>query len=341
MESRLEEGRRCHTRGSMPLLTLRPTLVLLIAALAGCGGHSALDQPGWHQGVVEHDQRELGFEIAGTVRSVTVTRGAPVDRDQALAELDDRLETAAIAQREAEVRVAEARLALVAAGPRAQDIAIARAQAESAGVSAEVAGAEFERQRAIAAQKALSASELDLARGRLAEATANRVSAEQRLATAVEGARPEEKAEAQAALEAAQATLAFERERLARHWLHAPIAGRVVEVAVDPGEAALPGRVVLTIADTRHPYIDAYVPEKQLAGLAIGGHAQARIDGDDRVFSGTIEDIGRQLEYTPRFLFSPADRPNLVMRVRVRVDDADERLHAGVPAAVRFGDDVK
>jgi hypothetical protein len=35
-------------------------------------------------------------------------------------------------------------------------------------------------------------------------------------------------------------------------------------------------------------------------------------------------------------LFSERERPNLVVRVRVRVEDHDERLHAGVPAFVMF-----
>jgi hypothetical protein len=33
-------------------------------------------------------------------------------------------------------------------------------------------------------------------------------------------------------------------------------------------------------------------------------------------------------------LFSERERPNLVVRVRVRIDDPKELLHAGVPAHV-------
>jgi HlyD family secretion protein len=312
-------------------------VVIALLTTLGCGHKSALDRPGWHQGVVEHDDRDLCFEIAGTVGAVLVARGAALEKDQELARLDETLEKAAVAQREADARTAQARLALLRAGTRAQDLAIARAQAQAAATDAEVAAADFERQRAVAAKDALAASQLDQARQRAADADAQRHAAEEHLSAAVEGARPEELAEAQAALDSAQAALAFERERLAKHHIHAPIPGRVVEIALDPGEAALPGRTVLTVADTKHPYVDAYVPQQALAGLELGGKAEVRADGDDRAYAAVIEDIGRQLEYTPRFLFSPADRPNLVMRVRVRIDDPEERLHAGVPAAVHFG----
>jgi hypothetical protein len=43
------------------------------------------------------------------------------------------------------------------------------------------------------------------------------------------------------------------------------------------------------------------------------------------------------MEYIPRFLFSSRERPNLVARVRVRIDDPGGRLHAGAPAAVELG----
>ena len=43
-----------------------------------------------------------------------------------------------------------------------------------------------------------------------------------------------------------------------------------------------------------------------------------------------------ETEFTPKFLFSPRERPNLVVRVRVRVDDPERRLHAGVPAFARI-----
>jgi hypothetical protein len=44
--------------------------------------------------------------------------------------------------------------------------------------------------------------------------------------------------------------------------------------------------------------------------------------------------VGRNLEFTPRYLFSEKERSNLVVRVRVRVEDPRHLLRAGVPAFV-------
>jgi HlyD family secretion protein len=57
-----------------------------------------------------------------------------------------------------------------------------------------------------------------------------------------------------------------------------------------------------------------------------------RVDSSRNVFRGSVEDVARQMEFTPRFLFSPRERANLVVRVRVAIDDPREELHAGIPA---------
>jgi hypothetical protein len=46
--------------------------------------------------------------------------------------------------------------------------------------------------------------------------------------------------------------------------------------------------------------------------------------------------VRRRTEFTPRYLFSESERGNLVIRVRVRLDDSRRLLHAGLPVFVRF-----
>jgi hypothetical protein len=45
-----------------------------------------------------------------------------------------------------------------------------------------------------------------------------------------------------------------------------------------------------------------------------------------------VESVSPDTEFTPKFLFSDRERPHLVVRVRVRVEDPQRRLHSGVPA---------
>jgi hypothetical protein len=64
------------------------------------------------------------------------------------------------------------------------------------------------------------------------------------------------------------------------------------------------------------------------------------VDASAQSFPGRVEDIGRRTEFTPRYLFSERERSQLVVRVRVRIDDPEQALHAGVPAFVTMGEAV-
>ena len=62
---------------------------------------------------------------------------------------------------------------------------------------------------------------------------------------------------------------------------------------------------------------------------------ELRVDGAKHAFRAHIEHVFPNTEFTPRFLFSDAERPNLVVRVRVRAEDPRHELHQGIPAFVQ------
>jgi hypothetical protein len=80
--------------------------------------------------------------------------------------------------------------------------------------------------------------------------------------------------------------------------------------------------------------VDVSVPQGKLQGVTVGAALELRADGVSQVLTGRVEHVFPQTEFTPRYLFSKSERPNLVVRVRVRVDDPRHLLHAGVPAFV-------
>jgi HlyD family secretion protein len=191
------------------------------------------------------------------------------------------------------------------------------------------------RVKALASQGALPQAELDRADADLDRAAATRKSLEQRLTALRKGARPEELARARARVDQARAVLDLERERLTRYTLVATSDGEIVDVEVKPGELATVGTAAVTMADTRHPYADVFVPQGQLDGIRPGARAEVRVDAASAPFAATVEYVAPETEFTPKFLFSDRERPNLVVRVRVRIEDPDRRLHSGVPAFAR------
>jgi HlyD family secretion protein len=160
---------------------------------------------------------------------------------------------------------------------------------------------------------------------------------EERLRAQRAGARNAEVDTAEARVDAATHALQVEDARLSRMTLASPAAGTVLDVLVDPGDVVAPGTPVATVADLAHPYVDVFVPQARMAAVRLGMPASVRVDSLPGPLRGTVEDVARRTEFAPRYLFSPQERFNLVLRVRVRVDDPARSLHAGVPAFVTLG----
>jgi len=106
------------------------TLAGLLALSAGC--QPKQKHPDAYQGVIEFDERDLGFEIGGRLTAVKVLRGATVRAGQELARLDDTLERTAVEGRQAEVSAAKAAVALVRAGSRPEEVRAMQAQLRAA-----------------------------------------------------------------------------------------------------------------------------------------------------------------------------------------------------------------
>ncbi|MEO7033217.1 MAG: HlyD family efflux transporter periplasmic adaptor subunit [Polyangiaceae bacterium] len=314
---------------------LKNSASILVVCLIVGGCQERLPTPDGFQGLVEFDARTLSFDANGRVEAVAVNRGDLVHADQVLAQLDDTIPRLSCVVRQQELSSARADLALVEAGTRAEDIAALAAGLRGAQTSEALFQTTANRAQALFEQNALPRADLDKAQADLRRASFERQSIAQRLAALRHGARPEEVARAQARVDVAAAQLALEEELRARQALRAIANGEVLDILVKPGELAGVGTPAFVVADTQHPYVDVFVPQADLDGIRPGRPAQLRVDATSKVASGRVEFVSPEMEFTPKFLFSDRERPHLVVRVRVRVDDSERRLHAGVPAFVR------
>lgn len=311
----------------------RRAAVLLI--VTGSCGRAPVPPTGL-QGIVELDERVIAFEVAGRVRGVMVHRGDMVRDGAVLAELDDTLARLTRQARLDDVATADAELALLEAGSRREDVASLGADVRAAHAEEELASKTVERAHALQETGSLAQAEVDRDEADQERAILRRRSLEQKLRALAGGARPEEIARARARVESASAEVALEDERLLRHVLRAKGEGMAVDVTVEPGELAAVGTPAVTLADVNRPYVDVFVPQGQLDGIRIGVKALVRVDSMAASLQGVVEYVSPKTEFTPRFLFSEQERPHLVVRVRTRIDDARQLLHAGVPAFVQF-----
>jgi HlyD family secretion protein len=315
------------------MINFEKPLLLMCLALAGCG-NAAARQPERLQGIVEHEERILAFEVGGRVKSLPFERGQDVGVDQVLGELDDGLERPLRDARAAEVTAALAQLHLVEAGPRREEIRATRAELEAVNTQRTLAARTLERQLDLAASGASASSRRDEIDAQIATLQGRARGLEQQLLALRHGARVEEIEAAEARVAAATAALVATDARLARFALESPMNGTVIDRHVAVGEVVAPGTPAFSVADLDRPYVDVFVPEGRMRAIRVGTRARVQVDGLDASLVGEVEHVSNRTEFTPRFLFSDRERPNLVLRVRIRVRDPQHRLHAGVPAFV-------
>ncbi|MCA9696119.1 MAG: HlyD family efflux transporter periplasmic adaptor subunit [Myxococcales bacterium] len=316
------------------LLVLASAAAALVLGLGCNPGPPAL--PPGYQGILEYEERTLAFELPGHLKTLNIDEGQELAPGDEIARLDDTLEVVARGVQEAQAKAVRARVTLLEAGARKEDLAMLRAEISAAKSSEQLTARTLSRQQELADKGVARPADLDAASSAATTAVARRRELEQQLARALHGARPEEVDVAVAEAEAAEAAIKSQDERIARHVLRSEHVGTVLEVHHEEGEFVGVGAPIATLADLAHPYVDVFVPQGQIDEARVGREATVHIDALEADFAGRVEWIGRRTEFTPKFLFSERERPNLVVRVRVRVDDPEHLLRAGVPTFVTW-----
>ena len=135
----------------------------------------------------------------------------------------------------------------------------------------------------------------------------------------------------------ARAQLADIDAQLAEMQITAP-ADSVLEVlSVKVGDVLPANREVATLLLTHHLWVRVYVPEPWLGLIKVGDPVRVRVDSfPGKDFEGTVEQVSRQAEFTPRNVQTVSDRIRQVFGVKVRLPSNDGRLRAGMAADVYF-----
>ena len=106
---------------------------------------------------------------------------------------------------------------------------------------------------------------------------------------------------------------------------------------VKVGDVVPPNREVATLLLTSHLWVRVFVPEPWLGRVKLGESVTVRVDAfAGREFNGVIEQIARAAEFTPRNVQTTEERVKQVFGVKVRLDNKDGDLRAGMAADVMF-----
>ena len=112
----------------------------------------------------------------------------------------------------------------------------------------------------------------------------------------------------------------------------------VLEIlSVKVGDVLAPNREVATLLVPSYLWVRVYVPQPWLGYIKLGDAVRVRVDSfEGEEFNGVVEQINRQAEFTPRNVQTVEDRIRQVFGVKVRLENRDDKLRAGMSADVVF-----
>ena len=259
----------------------RIAAICLVLVVAVCGAY-LLWRPRQTApiiGVVRTTEIRIAPEVGGQLAAIKVKKGNLVRTGDVVAELSALELTASVAQARAALVAAEADRDHVYAGVRAEEVASLAATIAKAKSRLEYAGLQHDRAASLVRSYAASQQSLDQAANDLAAARADVTEAEANHAAAQAGPTAEQRAIADAQVQAAAAALAVLELRLDKTVLRAPVDGIVTVVVAEVGEAIRAGQPVLAIEETGKRWLSFNVREDLLRGLGVGATVRIGREG--------------------------------------------------------------
>jgi HlyD family secretion protein len=282
-------------------------------------------------------QVALAFNGSQRIARLLVEEGDHVQPGQELGVLEkDRLE-ASVLQSQGKVEAQRHAVERLENGTRPEEIAQARANAQSARVDLKNARLRHDRLKKVVSTGAASEQDVDNARTEMDVAEARLEVTQKALDLAVAGPRKEDIAEAKARLRADEAELARLQKELADATLISPTQGVIQNRILEPGEMASPGKPVFTIAVTDPKWARTYVTGPDLGKVRNGMAAAITTDSfPGKRYEGWVGFISPTAEFTPKSVETTELRTALVYEVRVHVRDPSDELRLGMPVTVHL-----
>ncbi len=294
------------------------TALLTLGLLTGC--HHKNESV---SGTIEVDEARVASRYGGRVEKVFAWDGDALTNGQLIVQLEAN-------ELHAQRDRAAAQLAEAEAGPRKEDIATAKAQWEAQQADLVYAKAEAKRAEELFAAKILSGSERDQLVARANALEKNAAAAKSQYDLLLAGTRSEQ-------IDQARAQVAQLDAQVIEMQIFAPSDSVLEVLSVKVGDVLAVNQEVATVLLTNHIWVRVFVPEPWLGKISLGEHVNVRVDSfPKKDFSGTVEQIARSAEFTPRNVQTVEERVKQVFGIKVRLDNPEGKLRAGMAADVVF-----
>jgi len=245
-------------------------IILVALALGLYALHRRSVAPSTHDASIDADVVHVAPAVAGRIITIPVAENSIVAKGDLLFQIDPIPYQQAVAQAEADLALAEAeRVTQLKTISTQQSAAVVAAdQVRRATTNLELATRTVERLRPLAASGYIPTQQLDQAETARHDAETSLLQARVQQAAAVRAVNTG--ATTVAAIEARRAALAIARRGLADTTVRASQPGRVVGLAVSPGEMIAPSQTLFTLVKSDEWFAEANFREVELHAIAPG-----------------------------------------------------------------------
>ena len=264
-------------------------LVLVVGAVIHSTNRSG--SPVTIVGVVRVTEVRVEPEVSGQLVSIAVEKGAHVRAGDILARLSAVELTAQADQARAALASATANRNNVYAGVRREQVDSLKAAIAKASARLDYVQAQLTRTSTLARQSFESQQSLDQAENDAASALADVAEVQANYDAAVAGPTREERAIADAQVQAAAAAVAVLERRLDKMVLRAPADGVVSVITAEVGENVRAGQPILMVEAAGKQWLSFNAREDHLGGLTIGQTVSVIRNGADDLVKSVITEL--------------------------------------------------
>src|ERR1700736_360344 len=250
------------------------------------------------QGEADATRLDIAARVDGRVKEIPVERGQNVPAGAVLVRIDNPETLAKHGQMKAAMAVAEAQLANVLVGTRAETIAARKAELERAQAALVLAQKTFDRTNTLTQQGNAPQARLDQVTDTLHESERAVDQAKSAYDQAVNGYTKEERAISRTNVEKANADIQSVQSIIDQLVVYAPVASQVYQRNVEPGEYVSPGVPLVTLIDLADMWIHFDLREDLVKTLKVGDRFGVRFPAiDDRRVTVEVKLIATKGEY--------------------------------------------
>jgi HlyD family secretion protein len=292
------------------------------------------------QGEVQCRTFDMAARVDGRVAQIAVSRSQNVKQCDPIIRIDNPELIAKYRQSEADLAVADAELARVKAGFRAETIAVRKAQVERASADLTLAQQTYERKRQLAASHDAPMADLDKATAELEVAERGLEQSRFAYNEAVAGFTREDLGIALAKVETAKTNVDTLKALVDQMVVLAPADSQVFRIPIEDGEFVLPGIPLITLVDLADMWVQFDLREDLLRNLKVGTKLNVRVPAlHDRLVALEVRVIGAKGEYTGwRATRATGDFDLRTFEVRAYPTETVEGLRPGMSVYTDWSD---